>query len=496
MSDAGMSLAAFNVRRVPPHWIIMAVLFTGALGVGYALLPGQVQRVAMLERDGQSAQALAVLERSFADGDRTPRTLMQLQGLYEQQGQLAKSRAMLELLLERQPRDPNVLKRAATFYRMTQDRAAYLSTLQTQIAVRYSDDACRELIGMLRLAGNTAEEQIAIQSCRTRGYRRPDDMVRLATLAATDGDLNQASTLLRSVDDVRRLKSEKERVQLVTTLIAVDQPREAYRRAVRWLRGQRETNLALTLINLFGISGKHDLGIELAREISVPGDAVSLAVAELMLDRGEPLAAKAFLRGWFDKARLNSEDLASRFLAAALDAEDPGIAMTAARRYGLAKLPQADLVSLAEALAATGQQADFEAVRAAIRPDVIAENALLGAAVALERGAPEAGQSLLSTVAVDEIDEWRLSLWARLMDRTGRTEVANETLRRLGVEASPAVQRERVVVEPRMIRRPKRVLRARPRRIPAAAGIRQKQNAPAPQSPASPFPSGTNTGGG
>ena len=65
----------------------MGVLFVGALGFGYVLLPGQVQRVAMLERDGQSQQARAMLEQSYLAGDQSFRTLYQLQGLYEQFGQ-------------------------------------------------------------------------------------------------------------------------------------------------------------------------------------------------------------------------------------------------------------------------------------------------------------------------------------------------------------------------------------------------------------------------
>ena len=99
-----------------------------------------------------------------------------------------------------------------------------------------------------------------------------------------------------------------------------------------------------------------------------------------------------------------------------------------------------------------------------------------------------AGQSLLSAVSVDELDEWRLSLWARLMDRTGRTEDATQALRRLGVEATVEVQPERVTVEPRMIRRPKRVTRPRFKRLP---GIRAKQGTVQQQPAATPSPFGS-----
>lgn len=486
----GLHLPAW--LNLPSHWVVMGVLFLGALGLGYELLPGQVQRIAMLERDGQSQQARNMLEHSYQSGDRSFQTLYQLQGLYEHFGQLDKASEILRRLIELNPRDVNVQRRAVTFYKMTQDEPAYIRALQAQIGLRYTEDACRELIGILRRNGQWTDEQAAIQTCRLRGYRRPEDISRLASLVAADGDLAQASALLRSVDDLRRLRTARERTQLFVMLLEIDQPREAHRRAVRWLRSARDPSHALALIDYMASANRHDLAIELARDISSPGDAISLAVPEVMLDRGETFAAKTYLRGWIEKARLGTTDLISRFIVACLDAEDPENAMAGAQRFGLAKVPQDDLVALAEALAAIGRQSDFDTVRAVIRPDVLAGNPLLGAAVALQRGAPEAGQTLLSSVAVDELDEWRLSLWAKLMSNSGRNEAATVALRRLGVDnqvqaQTPAqTQAERVVTEPRMIRRPKKtVKRYRFRPGGALSAIRARQNAAPPPPPSS-----------
>ncbi len=474
----------------------MGVLFIGALGIGYRLLPGQVQRVAMLERDGQSQQAKSVLEKSVQAGDRSFRTLYQLQGLYEHFGQLDKAAELLQTLIERAPRDPNVQRRAISFYKMTQDEPAYIRALQAQIIQRYSEDSCRELIGILRRRAQWADEQSAIQTCRTRGYRRPEDLTRLASLVAVDGDLAQASALLRSVDDVRRLKTEGDRMQLFVILLELDQSRDAQRRAVRWLRGAKDPHLALSLIETLATSNKHDLAIELTRDISVQGDSVSLAVADVMLDRGETFAARTYLRGWIEKAQLNAIDLVSRFIIACLDAEDPENAYLGAQRFGLTQIPQDNLVALAEALAATGRQTEFDAVRAAIQPDVLAGNPLLAAAVALRRGSPEAGETLLSSVPVDELDEWRLSLWAKLMNSSGRTDAATVALRRLGVDTQVQAQFERVTVEPRMIRRPKKVVRRyRFRPGGALSNIRAKQTPPA-QPTAQPFGAGSTSSGG
>ncbi len=486
-------------RRIPGYWVVMSVLFASALGIGYELLPGQVERIAMLERDGHSLQARDILEGNFKRGDRTARTLYQLGALYEHFGQLDEARDVLRLLIETRPRDPNVQKRAASFYKQSQDEPAYVRALNAQISLKYSEDACKELIGIHRRNAAITEEQAAIQLCRTRGFRRPDDIVRLASLVAVDGDLVQASALLRGVDDLRRLKSERDRTQLFATLLEIDQPREAHRRATRWLTGARDLGLALSLIDMMANDNRHDMAIELAREISVPGDAVSLSVAELMLDRGQPTAARSYLRGWIEKARFNTPDLISRFIIASLDAEDPENALVGAKRYGVGKLQQTDLVSLAEALAAVGMQPEFDIVRSAIEPRVLAANPLLGAAVAMQRGIQGTTQVLLSQVAVDDLDEWRLSLWAKLMTRTGQAKAASVALAQLGVESPPQVafaevQSQRsVIVQPILRRTAKKVRRTRIRSVQLSPGIKGKQLPASLQKQQSVVP---NSGGG
>jgi tetratricopeptide (TPR) repeat protein len=482
--------------RVPAHWIIMSTLFASGIGLGYVLLPGPVQRVAMLERDGQSQQARLILEQSYNAGDRSFRTLYQLQALYEHFGQLDKAGATLQELLAARPRDINVQRRAASFFKMTQDEPAYIETLKTQIDLRYSEEACKELIGILRRIGKSEQEQSAILSCRQKGYRRAEDTIRLAQLIAADGDLAQASSLLRGVDDVRRLKNERDRSQLFVILLETDQPREAHRRAVRWLRGAREPVFALSLIDHMVIANKHDMAIALARDVSNQGDSVSLAVAEVMLDRGETYAAKTYLRGWIDTARMTAIETVARFVSACLDAEDPENALAGARKYGLDKIPQENLVALAEALAATDRKSDFDVVRASIRPDVVAGNPLLGAAIALGSGTTEASKTLLSTVAVDELDEWRLSLWARLMANTGRSAVAAATLQRMGVETTAQAQPERVVLEPSMIRRPKKVRRFQFRPRNAISALRAKRGQPQPAAPKQQFDTNPTSSGG
>ena len=418
-----------------PHILVMGAVFAGALAVGYMVLPGYNERIAALERDGRNREALRLLEQRFDQGDRSQRTLFQLQRLHEHFGDLAKARQTLEMLAALRPRDTQVQRQLAQLYKQTQNEAGYIAALKGQLESRYSEPICKELIGIHRGNGEFAAEQKMIAECRQKGYRRPDDVIRLAYLVAADGDLAQASSLLRSVDDRRRLKVDRDRLLFFSAMLEAGQAEEAQKRALRWIKGTRDDVLVLLLIDNLAKERRHDLAITLAREAGSPGDSVSLAVAELMLDREEVVAARSYLKGWLDTAaKIRDSDLAQRFVAAALDAEDPELAFRGAETFGLKRLSQGELVPLAEALSAIGAAALFQQVREAIDPSMLKDNPLLAAAIEVDRGAPEPARQLLSRVQVDNLDEWRLALWAKLMESTGRRATSGDALRSIGVQ--------------------------------------------------------------
>lgn len=417
-----------------PHAVVMGLAFLGALVIGYLLLPGENERIAMLERDGHDAKALQILEHRFAAGDRDVRSLFQLQSLYEQKGDLVRARQMLDLLADARPRDPTVQRQVSEFYRITQDEPAYVKSLEQRLANRFSQPICKELIGLYRRAGKFDLEQRTIMSCSNRGYRRTDDIVRLARLIAVDGRLPEAAALLRSVDDKRRLTEDADRLMLFAALLDAGAATEAKQRAARWFKGSKDEGFVLQIIDNLAADNRHELAIDLAREVGRPGDSISLAVGELMLDREQIIPAQSYLRGWLEVAKIGDEEVAQRVLRAALDAEDPMLAYRAGEIFGLRRMPQEDLVALAEALSAINQQSAFQAVRELIAPGSLKENLLLAAAVEFEKGKAEPARQLLSRIEVKALDEWRLALWARLMTSTGRRATAQQTLKEIQAE--------------------------------------------------------------
>ena len=416
-----------------PHLIVMAVLFVAAAVVAWLVLPGEDERIAALERDGQMQRARQMLEARFAGGDRRPRTLYQLQRLYEFYGDRDRARQVLELLASQRPRDAFVQRQLAFLYKQTQDEPAYIGALQAQLRLRYSEPACRELIGILRRDNRYGDEQQAILTCRGQGYRRVEDLIRLAYLQAADGNLKDAAQALSAVDDRRWLKESRERLMLFSSLVETGQQGEAVRRGVRWLKGQPDTDLALEMIYKFSEAGQNDLGIRLARDVGTAGDSVSLAVGEIMVDQTQLNAARAYLAGWLEQAKQMNGETLQRFVTAAIDAEDPLLALRGAERQGVDRLDAKSLIALAEALAGRGNMAELDRVRVHLDPDLVRADPMLAAAVEIRQGRVETARAYLSRVRIDELDERRLGFYARIAEMAGRP------------PASPAVLRPRTV---------------------------------------------------
>jgi hypothetical protein len=447
------------------HALVLSLLFVGALAAGWLVLPGEDERIAALERDGQMQRALQLLEAQFAHGDRRQRTLFQLQRFYDYYGNVEQSRQMLEMLAALRPRDGYVQRQLAQFYKQTQDEPSYIKALRNQLALRYSEPVCRELIGILRRNSEYDAEQKAITDCQAAGYRRPEDIVRLAFLNASDGKLAVTATLLAAADDRRRLKASNERLLLFSALIETENAEEATRRGVRWLHGQRDNDLALELISMLIQAQHHELALDMAKDVGTPGDPVSLSVAEILIDQGQIGPAQSYLNDWLESAKLIDAETAGRFIAAALDVEEVALALRGAERFGLEHLDQHDLGLLAEALSAESKLDEFDRIRALLRPESLAANPLLAAAVELRSGHTEAARVLLGRLREEELDEWQVPHWARLTEQAAiapeNAAVAREYESETPPIVGPAQAEAKRIIRYAVIKRLRRQLRRR-----------------------------------
>ena len=420
---------AIRAHLPPAYTLVLAMIFAGSLVVAWAVLPGEDERIEALERDGQTSRAFALLEARFNRGDRRQRTLVNLRRFYDYYGNAGKSREVLELLAALRPRDLYVQRQLAQLYRLNQDMPGQIRALQAQLAIRYAEPICQRLIGLLHLTNDFAAEQATLIDCHNNGYRRPEGLERLASLYAADGKLDQTAQILAAVDDRRWLRGSHERLMLFDALMSTNRPQDALRRGVRWYKGQPDQDLALEMISRLVAAGRNDFGLQMARQVGTAGDPVTLAAGEILVDQVQFEAARAFLAGWLAQAREMSTETAIRFVAAAVDADDPLLAMRGAEQHGLARFQSSDLVPLAEGLIAAGRVAEFDKVRAQLTPDTIAADGLIAASIDLREGQLDAARAALAAVTIDETDERRMALKAHLVALAGRPPAATRLVR-------------------------------------------------------------------
>jgi tetratricopeptide (TPR) repeat protein len=418
-----------------PHLVVAPVLFAGAIGIAATVLPGENERIAAFERDGQVRKALQLLEKRYERGDRSSRTLFDLQRLYDYYGDTGRARTTLEQLAVARPKDSVIQRQLAQLYKAIQDEPAYIQTLKRQIELRYSEPACRELIGIYRRLSSYEAEQALIKQCRALGYRRPDDLIRLAFLEAADNNMTEAAQTLTAVDDRQWLRSPRERQLLFAALVETKRPEEARRRGIRWMRGRLDADLAIDLIYKLVEGERTDLAIEMASAVSQPGDGVALTVAEIMLGLDQTAAARAFLRGWLQQNKSMDLELVTRFVNAAMDCEDAALALDGAQKFGLGTMGQDELATLAETLIASARGREFDLIRRYLTTETIAQNAMLAAGIELRLGRNDVARANLMRVKIDDLDDRRLGHFARLVDQAGRSPALAAVLREPRVAA-------------------------------------------------------------
>jgi hypothetical protein len=476
-------MANIDPGAIKPYHTVMAAVFGLSLVAGWGMLPGENERIAMLERDGHSREALTILEQAYQGGDRRYRTLHQMVALHENEGNITRARDLLEQMTVQRPRDAALRKRLAQFYHDTQDPVRRMATLQNEIELRYSELACRDLISGYRLLGDYESEKAAIVSCKQKGYRRPDDLARLAELLAAEGDSAQSAAILRSIDDVKRLKDPRERHQLLAFLLEQDQPKEAERRALRWIKSGKDEAFAVGIIDIFASSKNPSAAINLAKEAGEAGDSIALTVAERLLEQSQTSAARLYLRGWLDNASLADGGTALRFLAAAIEAQDPKAALAGAEKFGLKKLPAEHLFKLVQALNGAGYRAEAQHVRDSVSSD--SEPAFAAPTVggkeeqadkkaAVEKIDPGPSRKIRfeqpRTVPSDPLEPWRRSLMAKVSDEAERHAIALG-LRAVRPNAAPSRIESRPPGSAKVLRKTARVLQ----QTKSLKSLKQKQ---------------------
>jgi hypothetical protein len=454
------------------RYAFLALITLGASSAAYSLLPGDHERMAMLERDGRHEDAMAELGRQYDAGRRDSRTVLALYNLKVRFGEIGGAQRVIEEYARDRPRDVQAQLGLVRFYQTTQQESLYVAALRSLNDKTRSREIQDELVGYYRASGRYREEEELLEKLSRANRASPAELERLGLLAAARGDLQRASRALRRADGRLGASSRATRVALFQVLVDLKEHEDAHRRAIDWLRTWSDTSLVTDLMERLATAGRVDLALDLGTRFGGPGTEATLVSAELLAEQARFVEVQALLRTYAANRLPESRETAARYVALAVEASDMALAVVAARHIGLRKLPGDVVADLIDGL----QEAAYGRNRAPVSieytrglsaeietrlrnvnpvgeeapdvPNLTTEARLFVARLAILDNDLDLARRHLAGVDPDKLDAGDLAEWTELQLTTG--------LRAAAFPATSRTLRRRIDITQRRIERQQR----------------------------------------
>ena len=133
------------------RYVFLAVIALGSLAAAANLAPGNLERLAMLERDGRNEQAMIELQSLFDAGERHPQVLLRLYNLKTRFGLVDDARVVLEEYAKQRPNDIEAQTGLVRFYQINQIETPYVTTLRALVERTRSRELLNELLGFFHV---------------------------------------------------------------------------------------------------------------------------------------------------------------------------------------------------------------------------------------------------------------------------------------------------------------------------------------------------------
>lgn len=368
--------------------VALLVLIAG-IAVSLLLIPRGGELALQRFRDQEFEPARAAYEARYAAGDRGAGTVMALTRLYLADGSVERAIALMEEYVAREPGQVEARDLLGTLYRHAQRPYSYLENLEAIAERRPSEAVFRELADAYAFQG---EHDRRADALRRLVAVRPDDAasaVDLAQLLAARGRLDAAAEVLIAIDD--RMKGAVEydgRVLLTSLLLDRGRADEALDRARRWLDGDPPTYMILGLTGLMmeaGLPGHAYRLLTPFAERARAEPAMELTLIDLEIAQGRADEAQRQLRAWLDGKPVDDASL-GRFVALAINAGQPPLALAAVRGRDLRLVPDWTLVTLAETAFRTRDTGILDRLVSELGDEFLAARPILAGEIALARG--------------------------------------------------------------------------------------------------------------
>lgn len=332
------------------RYIFLGGLAAAAIATAARLLPGDLERVSQLERDGRFESAMAELDRLRAEGNRDPRVAISLYKLKVHFGELDLAQSLIEEYARTRPRDTQAQLGLVRFYQQTHQPEPYVTALRHLWERTRSVELQKELVGFYRISGRYGEEEELLDRASRIGRATTADLERLGLLAAGRGDLQRAARALRRVDGRIDIQAQQSRLNLFAILLTLKEHDEALERSATWLKAWQSQDATLSIIDDFVEAGRSDLAITLSGRLGGPGSEVTLVGAELLAEADRIPELKKRLAEYAERGLPEKTEPAARFISLCVAAGDLETAVKTARNIGLKQLPAETVTDLVDAL--------------------------------------------------------------------------------------------------------------------------------------------------
>ncbi|KAB2850816.1 MAG: hypothetical protein F9K44_03705 [Hyphomicrobiaceae bacterium] len=332
------------------RYLFLGGLAAATVVTAIRLLPGDLERVSQLERDGRFEAAMAALDRLHATGNRDPRIALSLYKLKVHFGELDRAQALIEEYARARPRDTQAQLGLVRFYQQTHQPEPYIGALRQLWERTRSAELQKELVGFYRLDGRFAEEEEVLERASRTGRATTADLERLGLLAAGRGDLQRAARALRRADRRLDARAQQSRLSLFAILLALKEHEEAFERSATWLKSWQSQDATLGIMEDLAEAGRADLAIALSARFGGSGSEVTLIGAEMLAEANRIPELKKRLAEYVERGLPETREPAARFISLSVAAGELETALKAARNIGLKQLPADTVADLLEAL--------------------------------------------------------------------------------------------------------------------------------------------------
>jgi hypothetical protein len=424
-----------QVVRRPLSLAIVSIAF-GAGFAALALIPSELERVSMLERDGEIESAARLANTLYDRGDRRSALLARVFELNHTVGDASRAVKALREYLAGTPDSVRTLRRAAEFFELEQDLEGTLTALVNLVRLSANIAYIEKLARLYRLHGRFVEEAALLQ--RHRSLLGADFLTRLGGLLAQNGNAEGALQALRMADDRYPTDQEQYGSLLFDLLVRSNAIEEALRRSSRWAALNTSIYPRVAMILRLIERGATREALSLAGiPLSGPGsspDAPRAGVVWALLSRGHVALAGELIEQFSDvKATRARREALTNYVTLAVASGFLGEVMAKTDRLLQASDERQQRIGLALAsvLFEKWSFAGLGPLRAHLSPELAALDPLFAAQVAFAEKQPAMAGFYLAQVDLTEEDEPLSRLWLSFAEQSfSPSALARELIRR------------------------------------------------------------------